>query len=128
MVPGMAHCSGGAGANAFGNNISNNAPVMDPEHDLLKALEDWVENGVAPNQIIATKYVNDTAADGIAFQRPLCPYPERVTYNGKGDPTQASSFRCVPYLNDSDPRNIGTQADYKTFPAPWPFFDDFPRH
>src|SRR5437588_8614305 len=45
MVPGMAHCSGGEGANAFGNGT--NGPVIDEDHDLLRALEAWVEHGVA---------------------------------------------------------------------------------
>ncbi len=35
MAPGMAHCSGGAGPNAFGNGTSN-GPVIDADHDLVK--------------------------------------------------------------------------------------------
>ena len=60
MVPGMAHCGGGDGPNAFGNGTSN-GPVIDADHDLVKALERWVEQGVAPERIIATHYVNNTA-------------------------------------------------------------------
>ncbi|MGA2549139.1 MAG: tannase/feruloyl esterase family alpha/beta hydrolase [Burkholderiaceae bacterium] len=93
MVPGMSHCSGGPGANAFGNAL--NGPVVDARHDLLKALDKWVEEGVAPNEFIATKYVNDTPASGVAFQRPLCLFPEVARYKGSGDPTAASSFACV---------------------------------
>jgi hypothetical protein len=111
MVPGMAHCAGGPGPNAFGNYL--NGPVIDAKHDLLKALERWVEQGVPPDQIIATKYVNDNPAKGIAFQRPLCPYPERGEYDGHGDPTKASSFTCVVHNDDRDPRNIGVQAAYE---------------
>jgi feruloyl esterase len=92
MVPGMSHCSGGPGANAFGNGL--NGPVVDARHDVLKALEGWVENGVAPREIIATKYVGDDPAAGIAFQRPLCVFPKVAHYNGSGDPTSASSFIC----------------------------------
>jgi hypothetical protein len=33
MAPGMAHCSGGDGPNAFGNGTSN-GPVIDADHDL----------------------------------------------------------------------------------------------
>jgi hypothetical protein len=40
MVPGMAHCSGGPGPNAFGNG-TNNGSVIDADHDLVKALEQW---------------------------------------------------------------------------------------
>jgi hypothetical protein len=110
MVPGMAHCSGGAGPNAFGNGT--NGPVIDAEHDVLKALESWVEHGVAPKKIIATHYVNNVATDGVQFQRPLCPYPERGEYMGRGDPNNASNFQCVVHHNDFDPRNIGKQVAY----------------
>ena len=112
MVPGMAHCSGGAGPNAFGNGTVN-GPVIDAEHDVLKALESWVEQGVAPKQIIATHYVNNLPTDGVQFQRPLCPYPERGEYIGQGDPNSASNFQCVVHHNDFDPRNIGKQVAYE---------------
>jgi len=112
MVPGMAHCSGGAGPNAFGNGTSN-GPVIDADHDVLKALERWVEQGVAPDKIIATHYTNNVAAQGVQFQRPLCPYPQRGVYIGTGDPTLASSFKCVEHDDESDPRNRGPQAAYK---------------
>ncbi len=108
MVPGMAHCSGGPGANVFGNRAGLEAPVIDAEHDLLKALERWVEEGMAPETITATKYVNDNPALGIAFQRPLCPYPQVSRYDGKGDPTKAASFTCINNgLGDNvqDPRD-----------------------
>ena len=87
MVPGMAHCGGGDGPNAFGNGTSN-GPVIDADHDLVKALERWVEQGVAPERIIATHYVNNTAP-AVQFQRPLCPFPERGEYVGKGDSNDA---------------------------------------
>jgi feruloyl esterase len=103
MAPGMAHCSGGDGPNAFGNGV-NNGPVIDADHDLLTALERWVETGVAPEQIIATHYVNNTPASGVQFQRPLCPFPQIARYT-VGDPTNASSFTCVRDEPDHDPRN-----------------------
>jgi feruloyl esterase len=47
LVPGMAHCSGGAGPNAFGNGTSN-GPMIDADHDLVKALERWVAGFAMP--------------------------------------------------------------------------------
>jgi feruloyl esterase len=94
MAPGMGHCYGGAGANAFGNG-PNDGPIIDAKHDLLKALELWVERGIAPETIIATKYVGDSPRKGIAFQRPLCPYPKFAKYNGYGRATDTNSFKCV---------------------------------
>ncbi|HEY2816347.1 MAG TPA: tannase/feruloyl esterase family alpha/beta hydrolase [Casimicrobiaceae bacterium] len=111
MVPGMAHCSGGAGPNAFGNGTTN-GPVIDADHDLVKSLERWVEQGVAPDRIIATHYVNNAAAQGVQFQRPLCPHPQRAEYVG-GDPNNAASFACVAHHDPFDPRNIGPQRAYK---------------
>lgn len=112
MVPGMAHCSGGPGPNAFGNG-TNNGPTIDADHDLVKALERWVERGVTPDRIIATHYTNNVPAQGVQFQRPLCPYPERAEYVGAGDPNNAASFQCVAHHDPFDPRNIGPQRAYK---------------
>ena len=102
MVPGMAHCGSGDGPNAFGNGV--NGPVIDADHDLLKALEHWVEGGVAPERIIATHYVNNNPTSGIQFQRPLCPFPQVARYT-VGDPTNADNFRCVQDEPDRDPRD-----------------------
>ena len=112
MAPGMAHCSGGAGPNAFGNGTSN-GPLIDADHDLVKALERWVEQGIAPDRIIATHYVNNVATQGVAFQRPLCPYPQRGEYSGQGDTSDAANFQCVAHNDPFDPRNIGPQRAYK---------------
>jgi feruloyl esterase len=95
MVPGMAHCFGGPGPNAFGQPFAQAVPIGDAQHDIITALEQWVEKGVAPEQIIATKYVNDTPSQGVAFSRPLCPYPMTAHYSGSGDQTNAASFTCV---------------------------------
>jgi feruloyl esterase len=95
MAPGMWHCKDGPGPNSFGGMIQQQAPSFDPQHDLLAALTQWVERGVAPNSVIATKYNNDSAQLGIASQRPLCVYPQIPEYKGSGDPSVAASFRCV---------------------------------
>lgn len=95
MVPGMNHCAGGPGANVF-NGPDNLGGAEDPDHDVVMALDRWVSTGEAPKTIIATKFVNDSPSMGIAFQRPLCPYPAVAQFNGKGNPALASSFTCVP--------------------------------
>jgi len=88
--------------------------VIDADHDLVKALELWVEQGVAPNRIVATHYVNNAPAQGVAFQRPLCPFPERAEYVKKnGDPNDAASFQCVARHDTDDPRNTGQQRAYQ---------------
>jgi Tannase and feruloyl esterase len=112
MVPGMAHCSGGLGPNAFGNGTSN-GPVIDAAHDLVKALEQWREQGIAPASIIATHYVNNVANQGVQFQRPLCPFPQRAEYVGQGDPSNAANFACVTRPDLFDLRNIDIQRAYE---------------
>ncbi|MEJ0047800.1 MAG: tannase/feruloyl esterase family alpha/beta hydrolase [Rhodospirillales bacterium] len=50
---------------------------------MLGALIAWREFAITPTRITATKYVNDDASQGIAFQRPLCPYPQNAKYTKK---------------------------------------------
>jgi feruloyl esterase len=108
MAPGMWHCKDGPGPNAFGGSIQQQAPSYDPKYDLLSGLVQWVEGGVAPQSVIATKYQADTAQLGVTMQRPLCPYPQFPGYNGTGDPNAAQSFKCIGDGND----------DFNETPAP----------
>ena len=93
LAPGVLHCGFGPGPNAFGN-LAPRGPA-DADHDTLLALERWVEQGVPPAKIIATKYVDDDARKGIKMTRPLCVYPEVAKWNGKGLMTDAVNFSCV---------------------------------
>ncbi|WNG14353.1 tannase/feruloyl esterase family alpha/beta hydrolase [Cystobacter fuscus] len=79
-APGVNHCMGGAGADTV---------------NLLPALENWVEKGVAPSSanLVATKVDLQTGAQLLA--RPLCKYPLYPRYKGEGDPASAASFTCV---------------------------------
>lgn len=96
MVPGMQHCSGGPGANSFGGVGQQVPPVRDPAHDVQAALEAWVEKGVAPNQIVATRFADDAPATRtIKSTRVLCPYPQVSKYKGSGNRADAASFQCV---------------------------------
>jgi feruloyl esterase len=98
LAPGMWHCANGPGVNVFGNFSTNLPPVpMSPTDDIMGAMVAWRERGAAPTRIIATHYVNDNEARGIAFQRPLCPYPENARYKLKGSPNPAlpSSYKCA---------------------------------
>jgi len=76
MVPGMGHCSGGRGPDQF---------------DALTALENWVEHGVAPEHITASKVVNNE----VVRSRPLCVYPEVARYLGNGSTDDGANFSCV---------------------------------
>jgi hypothetical protein len=68
--PNAGHC-GGAGLNA---------------EDLFKALVDWVEDGTAPNYVVAQ--VNPTRT------RKICKYPDVQVYSGSGSTDDQNNFTC----------------------------------
>ena len=96
MAPGMQHCAGGPGPNSFGQGGEF---VKDPQRNMELALEQWVEKGTPPHEIVASKYVDDDSAKGVKMTRPLCPYPQIAKYKGKGDPNDARNFVCAPGKN-----------------------------
>jgi feruloyl esterase len=89
MVPGMQHCSGGPGPDSFGAASAD--PKDDPKHSMSAALEGWVEKGVVPASIVATKH----AAGSAVRTRPLCPYPQVARYSGSGSTDEAGNFKCT---------------------------------
>jgi len=104
MVPGMNHLSGGNGPNAMGSIFGQPGIATDAKHDVIAALEAWVERGVAPDSIIAATYAGGDPAAAVTRTRPLCPYPKLATWNGSGSADDAASFTCVDgprgaYLN-----------------------------
>ncbi len=81
----------------LGGNSHSVPGYSDPKHDVLLAMMAWVENGTAPTDIIATKYLNDTnPEEGVLRQRPICVYPNRAVYNGTGDVDAPESWSCQP--------------------------------
>jgi feruloyl esterase len=105
MVPGMAHCAGGPGATNFSSATRDSMPpVHDAAHDMAIALQEWVENGKAPHALIATHYAEgEGAVRKIAFQRPVCVYPQVARYRG-GPTTAAASFACAAPPSAKDKR------------------------
>jgi feruloyl esterase len=91
LAPGVNHCGGGPGPNQFGQADGTG----DAEHDMVVALERWVEKGLPPTHIVATKFVSDDKAKGVAMTRPLCPFPQIATYKGSGDIANAANFSCA---------------------------------
>jgi feruloyl esterase len=76
MVPGMWHCAGGPGATTF---------------DMLGPLNEWVEKGTAPEQVIASRMANGR----VERTRPLIPYPMEAQRNGAGSTDDAANFVCA---------------------------------
>lgn len=92
MVPGLLHIFGGPGPNSFGQFA---AGAGDPDTKIGAALQRWVEEGVAPERIIATKRKNDPTHE-VLRTRPLCAFPNVAHYRGAGSTDDASSFDCAP--------------------------------
>ena len=85
LVPNMGHCSGNMATDSF---------------DMLTPMVNWIENGVAPDEIIASgnrfpaTIGPYTGLSNTTRSRPLCPYPKTLRYSGSGDISQASSYAC----------------------------------
>ncbi|MDH7973251.1 tannase/feruloyl esterase family alpha/beta hydrolase [Sphingomonas sp. AR_OL41] len=90
-VPGMRHCS------ADGDGADN--------IDTLTALENWVEQGSAPDMLIGYNFDWHGPATAapvwpldparVRFARPLFPYPEQAIYRGSGDANDPKNWRRV---------------------------------
>jgi feruloyl esterase len=91
LAPGVGHCAGGPGPDAFGQTVDQS---NDPERSLSKALERWVEQGAAPDRIIATKYTHGANPRAVRT-RPLCPYPQVASYKGSGSTDDSANFTCA---------------------------------
>ena len=76
IAPGMGHCGGGEGPNVF---------------DKVGPLERWVEQGKAPDQILASH----PTGGNVDRTRPLCPYPQVAKYKGTGSIDDAANFVCA---------------------------------
>lgn len=76
MFPGVYHCTGGHGPDTF---------------DLFSPLYDWVEKGIAPQKVIASK----KSGDDVVRTRPVYPYPMETTYTGSGSIDDAANFTGV---------------------------------
>jgi feruloyl esterase len=96
LAPGMMHCGGGTGPDAFNATlgIPPRPPSDDAQHDIFSALIAWTDKGEAPDHIVATKFSSEDSGK-IDMQRPLCPYPEKAVYRGTGSTLSASNFICT---------------------------------
>ncbi|HSC96691.1 MAG TPA: tannase/feruloyl esterase family alpha/beta hydrolase [Burkholderiales bacterium] len=82
LAPGVAHCAGGVGPNPVGT---------------LEAVVDWVENGIAPERLMAARQL----PGGGVRTRPLCAYPNTAMWTGVGSTDDAANFVCVDGDHDA---------------------------
>jgi feruloyl esterase len=74
LVPGVDHGFHGAGATPVGQ---------------MEALTRWVEEGVAPDKLLAEHKDHDSR---VTRTRPLFPYPQVAKYKGTGSTDEATNF------------------------------------
>jgi len=89
MLPGVAHCRRGSGADAV---------------DFLSYIEAWVEQGESPERIVAAHLAEPQAYDGlpplrfplddsrVEFRRSVFPYPGIAEWNGQDDVRDADNW------------------------------------
>jgi hypothetical protein len=75
MAPGVGHCGGGLGPSPTNH---------------LEALLAWVEEGKAPDTLLASR----RDQSGAVRTRPLCQYPQVARYKGNGSTDDAANFSC----------------------------------
>jgi feruloyl esterase len=76
MIPGSGHCGPPQGPSSW---------------DVFGAIVPWLEQGTAPDSIIAYQYNDDGT---VKRTRPLCPWPKLARYSGQGDVNDARNFTC----------------------------------
>lgn len=82
LVPGLGHGS---------PNGTSNAAAVVPNFGATQVydlLTQWVEHGVAPNDVVLQGGSGNTARS-----MPVCVYPKQITFTS-GDPTLAASYVC----------------------------------
>jgi len=111
LVPGMNHCAGGL----------HTLDSFDP----LSAIMSWVEQGTAPDSMLASNSNTLQIAPSFPIPspasppytylpanwvRPLCPYPQFAEYSGTGDISLASSFTCMAPAAGSTSRSTARNS------------------
>jgi Tannase and feruloyl esterase len=91
--PNAGHC-GGAGLDA---------------EQLFTALVDWVENGVAPDSVVAQVNVTRT--------RRICKYPDVQVYNGSGSTDDHNNFTCEVRNKDDKELLVQDELDLRFEPG-----------
>lgn len=96
LMPGVQHCMGGPGADAFGQ-IGAAQPDDIPERSIAVALQQWVENGRVPKSLIGRRNgITSMYALGASQekQRLHCAWPAKAALQLGADPDVAASYTC----------------------------------
>ncbi|KAH8804444.1 ferulic acid esterase [Xylogone sp. PMI_703] len=89
-ISGMGHCSGGNGAVSIGQDLADYTGQA-PEDNVLMALVQWVEKGIAPDTLRGAKL----SGTEVEYRRKHCKYPLRNVHVGPGNYTDENSWQCI---------------------------------
>jgi feruloyl esterase len=95
LVPGLGHSGrltaiGSLDPATGATTSANKVPLPQTalgRDELFTALQNWVENGVAPGRV-------DISSADSSVSLPLCVYPQKITFGGSGAITAAASYTC----------------------------------
>lgn len=93
-VPGFAHTMGGPGVQELGN-LGLKAVPRDKDHDAICALEEWVENGNAPDKLLASAFKDNNMGNEFDHDRPAYAYPYVAQYKKE----ESDEFKPMKDLN-----------------------------
>lgn len=93
LIPGFSHTMGGPGVKDIGVLGITDVP-KDSEHDLICAIEAWVENGKAPDRFLGTYFKESENRNEFDYGRPSYAYPYVTEFLG-GDVRNPDNYRAV---------------------------------
>ena len=75
QIPAMGHCAGVGSVDGLAGTSPKADPPLPAQGQLFTALTDWVEKGVAPDNLVVEN-------SSKSLRRPLCAYPKKIAYVG----------------------------------------------
>lgn len=100
FYPGVGHCGGGGPGTPLIDGVA-----------LFETLVSWVENGVAPDHIVARNAANTRS-------RKICVYPSEAKYIGFGSTDDEASFECVAHDREPADLRAASQTARQSHEAP----------
>jgi hypothetical protein len=106
--PGNGHCGGNSGF--------PNAGLINST-DLFNTLVNWVENGVAPDYVVAYNTTAKTSVANGGVTRKICKYPDQVSY-ASGNPNDQASYTCTALTREPADLKADSTVAIRYYEAP----------
>ncbi|KAJ6072816.1 hypothetical protein N7467_010901 [Penicillium canescens] len=93
QISGMGHCGGGDGAYGIGQGLRT-YDGTNPEDNVLMAMVQWVEKGIAPETVRGAKFASGPGSK-VEYKRKHCRWPRRNVFKGPGNYTDENAWQCI---------------------------------